>query len=232
MKKVLLACGVSAVTAGSIEVVTSDLSGGSNRVIDNIKGKWSQTLSFLGNDAKLEAEYDRSNRDDFLSEVSLSGKNGDVNYEVRTAFDGDTELKLSTTTKDGTSVEASANTKNGINKVSASRSASVFGQDCDFEASHEVNDNQSKLKMSSVLGHGVKASGTVTVGKGGDRTTNYEVEYDASLGDGRSVSANMNPFEGTGEIEYEDSSTLDATITASMALGGKPKVTMKRSWSF
>jgi len=223
---------VSAVAAGSIEIVTSDLSGGGNRVIDNIKGKWSQTLSFLGNDATLQAEYDRSSRDDFLSEVSLRGKNGDVNYEIKTAFDGETDLTLSTTTSDGTSVEASANTKSGINEVKAARSASVCGQNCDFEASHNVGDNKSKLKMSSVLGHGVTASGTVEVGNGGSRATSYELEYDAALGSGRSLSASMNPMAGTGSIEYEDNELVDATITASMDLGGKPKVTMKRSWAF
>ena len=56
------------------QLLSSDLSSGGSKVLDNIKGKWSQTLKFLGNEANLEAEYDRASREDFLSEATLSGK--------------------------------------------------------------------------------------------------------------------------------------------------------------
>lgn len=232
VRKVLLATGAAVASAGSIELISSDLSGGSNRVIDNIVGKWSQTLKFLGNEATLEASYDRSANKDFLDSASLSGKNGDVSYECTTTFAGDLELTASADTKDGTSVEVVANNKDGVTKLSAGRDTKMFDRDVAVEASHTVKDGSSKLKLSSVLGHGLTASGTVTMAKGGSRSEEYELEYASSLGDGREVSATVNPASGSGEIEYVDSATVDATLTASMELGGKPKVTLRRAWDF
>jgi len=231
-RKVILAAGVALASAGTIELVSSDLSGGSNRVIDNIKGRWSQTLKFLGKEATLEAAYDRSARDDFLESATLSGKADDVSYELKTSFGGDVELTASADTKDGTNVEVVANNRDGITKVTAARDTKMFDREVAVEASHSPQDSGSKVKLSSVLGHGLTASGTVNVAKGGARTTDYELEYDASLGEGRTVSATVNPANGAGEIEYEDTKTIDATITASMDLGGKPKVTVKRAWGF
>ena len=40
------------------------------------------------------------------------------------------------------------------------------------------------------------------------------------------------PTPGTGEVEFEDSATLDATVTATFPLGGAPTVTVKRSFGF
>jgi hypothetical protein len=68
--------------------------------------------------------------------------------------------------------------------------------------------------------------------KGGDSKMSYEVEYDATLSDGRTLSASVSPADGTGEVEYEDSATLDATVTAKFPLGGTPSVTIKRSFGF
>ena len=42
----------------------------------------------------------------------------------------------------------------------------------------------------------------------------------------------MKPQDGSGEIEYVDSATLDGTITANIPLGGKPTVSVKRGFSF
>jgi len=231
VRKVLLATGVGFVAAGSIEVISSDLSGGSNRVVDNIKGKWSQTLKFLGKDATLEANYDRSAKQDFLESATLSGKCDDVSYECKTTFAGDVELTASADTKDGTNVEVVANNKDGVTKLTAARDTKMFDRDVAVEASHTTKDSASKLKLSSVLGHGLTASGTVTM-KNGARSEDYELEYDATLGEGRTVSATVNPVNGAGAVEYEDSKTIDATVTASMDIGGKPKVTVRRSWGF
>jgi len=233
VRKLVLASCAGLASAGSIELISSDLShGAGNRVIDNIKGKWSQTLKFLGNDATLEASYDRAERNDFLESASISGKNGDVSYDVSTKFGGDLELTASGNTKDGTNVEVVANNKDGLTKLTAGRDTKMFDRDVAVEASHTPQSGNSKVKLSSVLGHGLKASGTVNVAKGGTRTTEYEMEYDAALGEGRSVSATVNPANGAGEVEYQDSKTIDATITASMELGGKPKLTVKRAWGF
>lgn len=229
-KTVLYACVGAAAAERSIELSSSDLSSG-GRVLDNIKGQWSQTLKFMGKEATLNAEYDRNARENFLSEATLSGAVDDVKYELTTGFGDDYELTLTTDTKDGTAVELVGDNKNGLTKVAATRGVTVQGQDCDVEFSHARKSGSSKVKLSSVLGHGVSGSATWTVGnKLGD--ADYELEYASSIGDGRSLSANLNPKDGTGDIEYVDTKTVDATITASMDLGGTPKVSVSRGWSF
>jgi hypothetical protein len=214
----------------NIQLVTSDLSHG-GRVIDNVKGRWTQTLKFLGAEANIDAEYDRKTREDFLSQATLSGKLDDVSYEVKTSFKDTHELTLSADTKDGTNVEMVADNKAGLTKLTASRGVKVQGKECNIEASHARQSAESKLKLSSLLGHGVSGSATWTVGSKPD-AAEYELEYETELTNGRSVSAKLNPKDGSGDITYEDSKTLDATITASMDLGGKPKVTVQRAWAF
>ena len=78
---------------------------------------------------------------------------------------------------------------------------------------------------------GVKAVGRLT-SRGQESKLSYEVEYDTTRDQGRTLSAKVSPAEGTGEIEYVDSSTLDATITANIPLGGAPKVTVSRAFDF
>jgi hypothetical protein len=230
MKSTLLAVGVGFAAATSIEVISSDLNGG-NRVVDNVKAKWSQTLKFLGNDATLQAEYDRNAKERGLSEATLTGKNGDVNFELKTHFDNnDLELTASTDTKDGTTLEVVANRNDGVKSLSASRPWNIQGQDCEVQATHTPAGRDTKLKLSSVLGHGVRAVAEYTVGN--QANVDYELEYEADISEGRHVSANLKPQQNSGEIEYVDTKTIDATLTASMDLNGKPKVTVKRSWDF
>jgi hypothetical protein len=231
MKKAVIYTCVGVVAAGEIELVSSDLAGSNNRVLDNIKGRWSQTLKFLGNEANINAEYDRNARENFLSEATISGKVDDVSYELKTGFGDTHELTLNANTKDGTALEVVADNNNGITQLTASRGVKVQGRDVDVEASHSPKASQSKLKLSSVFGHGVSGSATWDVGSKLD-STDYEIEYASSVGDGRSVSATVNPKDGSGDIEYVDSKTIDATITASMDLGGKPKLSVKRAWNF
>jgi hypothetical protein len=231
MKKVIVASLATTVAAErSIELVSSDLSGG-NRVLDTVKGRWSQTLKFLGAEAKIDAQYDRKERENFLSEATFSGKVDDVSYELKTEFGDSHELTLSTDTSDGTSLELVGDNKNGLTKLTAGRGVKIQGQDCNLEASHERQSGNSKLKLSSVLGHGVSGSASWQVGsKLAD--ADYELEYASKVSDGRNIAASLNPKDGSGDIEYTDSKTLDATVTASMDLGGKPKVSVKRAWSF
>ena len=78
----------------------------------------------------------------------------------------------------------------------------------------------------------MSATGTLTA-KDGVGSTAYEVGYDASLSEGRTISAKVQPADGTGEVEYEDSATVaDATIKATFPLGGTPKVNIRRAFSF
>ena len=231
-KATIIACVGVAAGERSIQLVSSDLSGGAGgKVLDNIKGKWSQTLKFLGAEANIDASYDRKARQDFLNEATISGKVDDVNYELTTGFGDVHELTLTTDTKDGTSLEVVGDNKNGLTSLAASRGIKIQGQDCNIEASHDRQSAASKVKLSSVLGHGVSGTASWNVGSKVD-DVDYELEYASSVGDGRSIAANLNPKDGKGDIEYVDSKTLDATVTASMDLGGKPKLSVSRGWSF
>ena len=87
------------------------------------------------------------------------------------------------------------------------------------------------MTLSSVLGSGLKAVGMLT-SKDGSGSASYEVSYDTTLSEGRTLSATVSPSDGTGEVEYEDSATLGATLNAKFPLGGSPLVTIKRSFGF
>jgi len=236
--RLLLAISLGCAHAGTIEIVSGDLRSG-DKSLDNIKGKWSQRVSVLGNAATVSGEYDRNANQNGLKEVSLSGAVDKIKYELTARFAGATDFLLSTETSDGTELEVEGDIALGkavkVSKVTAMRAASLSGfgisQNCDLELSHELESNESKLKLSTLLGSGVKAVGLMT-SKGADSSLSFEVGYDTTLTKGRTLSATVSPADGTGEIEFEDSATLDATINAVLPLGGAPKVTVKRSFGF
>ena len=212
------------------ELLSSDLSGRGTKVLDNVKGKWSQTLKFLGAEAKVDAEYDRKARENFLSEATISGKVDDVNYELKTGFGDTHELTLTTNTAENIALEVVADNSNGLTKVSAARDVKIQGQDVNVEVSHARQSGDSKLKFSSVLGHGVSGETTWQVG---NKLTDLDTElnYEGAV-NGRDLKATLNPKSGSGNVEYVDSKSIDATITASMDLGGKPSLSLKRAWNF
>jgi len=227
---------VGSAAAGSIEVITSDLYGNTRKSIDNVKAKWSHGISFLGRDATLTGKYDRSAKKDFLNEVSLAGKAGSLNYDVVHNFGSEScGLTVDTKTADGTKVEAKLDAGGlhlpSMSKVTMTRAASVRNTDCELKLAHDFKASESKLKLSTALGSGLKAIATVS-SKGNENSLAYDFEYDTDLTEGRTVSAKVNPQSGSGSIEYEDSATIDGTINAKLPLGGKPQVTVKRAWSF
>jgi len=194
-------------------------------------------MKILGADTVVEAKYDRNENSDFLQEASVSGKSGNIDYTVTSTFGDSLAVELGTTTDDGTSIEAEGSIGTNLqgatlSKITASRSTTLRGQDYDLEISHDISASASKLKLSTVLGSGVTAIGSLS-NTGGDSSMSYELEYETDLTAGRTVSASVSPSDGTGEIEYEDSATLgDATLTATIPLGGSPSVSVKRSFGF
>jgi len=239
MRTSLIAMSFAAVVyGGSVDLVTGDLSGGS-KALDNIKAKWSQSLKVLGNAATLTAGYDRSENENFLNEATLTGSvgKGKVDYELTTKFGSGLDYEVSTKTDDGSaismegSVDLLSASDLSVRKVSASKSANLRGNDYDIELSHDLSEGESKIQMSTVLGAGVKATGTLS-NNGGAVGKSYEVSYDTDLNAGRTLSATVNPEAGSGEIEYVDESTFDGTLTANIPLGGSPSVTFKRSFGF
>jgi|Transcript_7216 hypothetical protein len=225
--------------SGSVELISGDL-GSKTPSLDNIKGKWSQAFKLLGNAATVTAEYDRAENDKFLKSASLSGAVDKIKYELASSFGGGPlEATLETSTEDGTTIEVEAEVdglSSRVTRVTGTRTLSVNERECDLELSHTLGDNESKLRLSTMLGSGLRAVGLLSSkggGKGGlDHSLTYELEYDTQLTEGRTLSAKVSPRDGTGEVEYEDSATIDATIAATFPLGGAPKVTAKRAFSF
>jgi hypothetical protein len=242
--KIVLVAGVAAASAGSVELISGNL-GGANRGLDNIKGTWSQALKVLGRDATVSAEYDHNENENFLSQVSLAGTSGKVQYDLTSKLRGVTDYALATTTQDGTTIEVEGAVEgvlgNGIKDINLSKltatkaikaDTAILGKrDMDLEVSHDVQSSESKIKLSTVLGSGLKAIGQLS-STGKSSKMSYEVEYDTTLSEGRTLSATVSPADGSGEVEYVDSATIDATITATLPLGGSPKVTVKRAFGF
>jgi len=231
LSKLVVALTFSAAAAGSIEM-SSNL--GSNGFgLDSLKGKWSQAVKLFGADTTLATDFDK----DGASEVAFEGKSGGLDYKLTVKSKDSADYEVSTATADGTTLGAEGsisplNSKLSLSKVSAARGVSVRDQDCDLELSHDLDSAKSELKLSTDLGSGVKASGTITT-QGGASSTAYEVEYDTTLTSGRTLTATLNPSDGSGEVEYEDTATVsDATITATLPLGGSPKLSLKRAFSF
>jgi hypothetical protein len=226
---------VASVSAGSIEMVSNLGSNGLS--LDNFKGKWSKAVKLFGSAATLSAEYDRSEAKDAPSEVSVSGKSGDLDYKLVVRSKDSADYEVSTATADGTTLAAEGSvspmsSKISLSKISATRGVSVRDQDCDLHLSHDLDSSKSELKLSTNLGSGVSASGTIST-QGGSSSTSYEVGYDTTLTSGRTLSATLNPADGSGEVEYEDSATVsDATITATFPLGSSPKLSLKRAFGF
>ena len=153
-----------------------------------------------------------------------------MNYELKTGFGDTHELTLTTNTAEGATLEVVADNSNGLTKVSAARDVKLQGQDVNVEVSHARQSGDSKLKFSSVLGHGVSGEATWQVG---NKLTDLDTELKyAGAVNGRDLTAKLNPKSGSGNVEYVDSKSIDATVTASMDLGGKPELTLKRAWSF
>jgi hypothetical protein len=211
----------------SVEFSSSDINGGGPN-LDNIKASWSQDIKVLGNSATLDLSYDRSENSDFLDEATLSGSVEGIKYELTKKFGGDgIDFSLETSAGDGATIEANGSLDGGLTSVTASKSATFGSQDCDLEASYDVGSSDSKLKLSTVLGAGITGVATMTTSN-----VDYSFEYDTELTGGRTLSATVGA-DGSGEVEYVDEASIDATITATMDLaGGAPKVTVKRAWSF
>ena len=53
-----------------------------------------------------------------------------------------------------------------VRKVSASKTTNLRGNDYDVELSHDLSEGESKIKMSTVLGAGVKAIGNLSPTRG------------------------------------------------------------------
>lgn len=211
----------------SVEFSSSDLNGGATN-LDNIKASWSQDIKVLGNSATLDLSYDRASNQDFLDEATLSGSVEGIKYELTKKFGGSgLDFTLETSANDGSTIEAEGSLDDGLKMITATKSATFGSQDCDLEATYDVGTSDSKLKLSTVLGAGITGVATMTTSN-----VDYSFEYDTELTGGRTLSATVGA-DGSGEVEYVDEATIDATITATMDLaGGSPKVTVKRAWNF
>ena len=226
------AAGLAA--AGSVELV-GGIDGGVS--IDNVKGSWSHDVTIFGKMGTLTANYDRSENENFPTELTFEGTAGNVDYKLTNSFSSSTDFKVSSTTNDGSTIGAegacaglASGMGTALSKISASKAVSVRDYDCELELSHDLDSSESKIKLSSVLGGGVTATATVTA-RGNSASTEYEAEYETELRPGTTLTATVSP-EGKGEIELVDTATFDAEVTASLPLGGSPTLSVSKTFDF
>jgi len=230
----VLFLSLPAVFAGlSATVSSSDLASGPG--LGNLKATWDADLTLAGSKAKLSLLYDLKAKKDFIKEAKLAGAAKGVGYVLSHAIGkGVTGLTLTSKQK-GHTLKAVGDSSDKLTSLSAKGSMSLAGHAIDYEPSFLVKKKATKLKLSAALGAGVSATGVVTATTAGKFSTAGDLSYDASLGEGRSLSATLEPASKSGEIELTDTATEPgATWVAAMSLavGEKPGLTLRRSVKF
>jgi len=217
----------------SATVSSSDLASGP--AFGNLKATWDADLTMAGSKAKLSLLYDLKAKKDFIKEAKLAGALKGVGYTLSHAIGkGVTGLTLSTKQK-GHTLKAVGDSSDKLTQVSAKGSASVGGYAIDYEPVYSLKKKSTKLTLSAALGGGVSATGVVTATNAGAFSSGCDFSYDASLGEGRELSASVDPAAKSGEIEVTDTATEPgATWVAqmSLAMGEKPGLTLRRSVKF
>jgi len=227
----LLAATAPAALGGiSATVSSSDLI--KKPAFDNIKAVWDSDLTLAGSKAKLSLAYDFKAKKDFVKEVAVAGAVADIKYAVTHAISsGVTGLTLMTKQM-GHNLKVVGDSSDCVTQIAASGSCSVGDFDVSYTPSYQIKKKLSKLSLSAALGHGLSASGTLSATTAGEVGADYEVGYDTSLGEGRSLSATVHPADKTADVEVVDSTTESgATWTAAIGLsvGSKPSLTLRRS---
>jgi len=227
----LVAVALPAVRAGlSATISSNDVASGP--ALGNVKAVWDADLTIAGSKSKLSLMYDMKAKKDFIKEAKLAGALADVKYTLTHAIGkGLTGLTL-TSKQAGHVLKAAGDSASMVTSVSAKGSASLGGFELDYEPAYMLKKKLSKLTLSAALGGGVSATGVVTATSAGEMGSDYELGYDASLGEGRALSATVRPTDKAGAIEVTDTATEPgATWVAAMslALGSKPGLTLRRS---
>jgi len=229
----LVAVALPAVRAGlSATISSNDVASGP--ALGNVKAVWDADLTIAGSKSKLSllATLYMKAKKDFIKEAKLAGALADVKYTLTHAIGkGLTGLTL-TSKQAGHVLKAAGDSASMVTSVSAKGSASLGGFELDYEPAYMLKKKLSKLTLSAALGGGVSATGVVTATSAGEMGSDYELGYDASLGEGRALSATVRPTDKAGAIEVTDTATEPgATWVAAMslALGSKPGLTLRRS---
>jgi len=229
---------LASVHAGSVEFSTSDL--GQKPALDNIKAGWGTSFTVGGYPLKLAAAYDMKAKSTFLKEATLSGQAARVSYAVTQNFaNGASKVALSAkhagvTFKSVLSAKvdvASAWLEGAkVDSLSVSKGAQLSGVDLSFEPSLVPTKMLGRLKTTATyaLGGGTSLSSELVA------TTEGAVEaLDVAVAtklDGRPVSAKLQPLSMTAQLQVADKEI--GVATATYTVGGVPKVSVKRAFSF
>jgi len=231
---------IGSAAAGSVEFSTTDL--GKRRKIDNIKAGWSTAFSFAGQDLKLATVYDLKAKSDFLKEATLSGSMAPVSYLLTQNFaSGVSKLALSTKQAGATfksvlsgKIDWSSAWLESCNVASVAvvKGAEVAGVNLSFEPSFTPGKKLGKVavKAGYALGGGASLAAELVATTEGDMDiANLELEYQTEY-QGRPVSGTLEPLDQTATVVVTDE--VYGIVTATYKLGGEPKVTAKRAFSF
>merc|ERR1719174_2143078 len=135
-----------------------------------------------------------------INEISVTGSMDKIDYELTRTDDG-TTLELSTDMDDvgSLSVEIDVDAQEATS-VSLERDLDVGDNKVASALSFNPGSGKSKLSLSTVLGSGVEVTADID-DLGGDRSTSMEVSYETDLGDGRTLTATVDPMNSSGEVE-------------------------------
>lgn len=217
----------------SATVFSSDLTSGPS--LENVKATWDTDMVLGAHKTKLSLMYDLKAKKDFIKEAKLAGAFADVKYTLTHAIGkGLTGLTL-TSKQAGHTLKMVGDTAHALTQVSAKGSYNVSDYELDYEPTYFIKGRKSKLTLSTVLGGGVSATGSLVATNAGKVSTDFLLGYECSLSEGRELSAKMSPAKQAAVVEVTDTATEPgATWVAKLDLvtGGRPEISMRRSMKF
>ena len=220
----------------SVEFSTSNLSQGP--ALDNVKAAWGTTVNVKGQAIKVSAAYDMKAKSDFIKEATVAGSISPVNVALTQNFaSGVSKLALSAkaagvtfksvmTSKMSSIVESAK-----LNSITAVKTANIGPVDLCFEPSFAVSQMVGSVRLLAEysLGLGATLATDMSVTTEGAYDVDVDISYAGNL-EGRPVSAVVKPLGKAAKLEVKDSQL--GVVTATYTLGGTPKVTAKRAFSF
>ena len=233
----LLAIAASVMSKGTVTFSSSDVASGIF-ALGGVKATYDTEVDVHGSKLKLSALYDKDANAKMLKEAKVSGSAKDVDYTLTYGFKKRLAALTLATRKAGVLFKINGDSSEALTSVSAKKSVDVGDRTLlAFEPAFNVKKSLATLKVTGDvdLGSGASLSASASATPAGDLSGECALGYETSISDGRTLTASVVPMGKEAALEVKDSTT-DPTATwigsASMALGGRPKVTMRRVQKF
>ena len=216
-----------------------------SKILDNVKAEWSKDVVLPSplKAAKLLLTYDLKANANFIKQASLAGAVADkVKYQItHTVASGVTSCTL-LSRQAGVTYKAIGDSKELLTQLSASKTVDIASGRAalNVEPSYGIKSALAKLKLSGSLslGGGAALASQLTATQAGDVSADYSLEYETTLGEGRTLSASLSPADREAELtlvdnKLETSATWVGTASYGLNEGyGAPKLSVRRVQKF